>query len=67
DYIVLKTANDVIVHYEGIPSQSVQDAIFACQKTMMPERLEDATREAKRQGYITGEQAVQLFKKLEQA
>lgn len=67
DYIVLKTANDAIVYYEGIPSQSVQDAIFACQKTMMPERLEDATREAKRQGYITGEQAVQLLKKLEQA
>jgi hypothetical protein len=32
---------------------------------MMPERLEDATHEAERQGYITNEQAEALLKELE--
>jgi hypothetical protein len=66
DYIRLIKANDSVVQYEGIPSQSAYDAIRACQKTMMPERLEDATREAERQGYISNKQAAALFKELEQ-
>ena len=65
EYIVLVKADDAITHYEGIPSQSVYDAILACRKTMMPERLEDATQEAERQGYITNNQARTLRKELE--
>jgi predicted transcriptional regulator of viral defense system len=67
EYIVLIKAEDTATRYEGIPSQSAYDAIRACRKTMMPERLEDATREAERQGYITKEQATALLKELEQA
>jgi predicted transcriptional regulator of viral defense system len=66
EYIILVKANDVVAHYEGIPSQNAHDAIRACRKTMMPERLEDATREAERQGYITNDQAAALLKELEQ-
>jgi predicted transcriptional regulator of viral defense system len=64
EYIVLSKADDAVTHYEGIPSQSAYDAIRACRKTMMPERLEDATREAERQGYITNRQATELLKEL---
>lgn len=65
EYIVLIKADDELTHYEGIPSQSAHDAILACRKTMMPERLEDATREAERQGYITNDQTAELLKELE--
>lgn len=67
EYIVLIKDNGKVTHYEGIASQSTYDAIRACRKTMMPERLEDATREAERQGYITNKQAVELLKELERA
>lgn len=66
-HIVLINADDAVAYYEGIPSQSVFDAIRACQKTMMPERLEVATNEAERQGYITSEQAKALLRVLGQA
>jgi len=42
-----------ITSYEGIPSQSVFSAIIACKATVMTERLEDAVREAQKQGLIT--------------
>ena len=41
------------VEYEGIPSQSVFDAILACKNTVMSERLIEAVDEAKRQGLIS--------------
>lgn len=66
-YIMLVKADDEVAHYEGIPSQSVHDAIRACRRTMMPERLGSAVREAERQGYITDEQARELFKELRQS
>jgi len=65
DHIVLVKANDNVTYYEGIPSQSLTDAIAACKKTMMPERLEEATREARRQGYITEKQRDELLEILE--
>ena len=66
EHIVLIKADDAVTHYEGIPSQSAYDAIRACRKTMMPERLEDATREAECQGYITIHQAEAVLKELAQ-
>lgn len=39
--------------YEGIPSEPVAEAICTCHGRLMPTRLEDATREARRQGYVT--------------
>jgi len=65
DHIVIVKANDDVTHYEGIPSQRLTDAIAACKKTMMPERLEEAAREAGRQGYITEKQLDELLKILE--
>ncbi|MEG0303584.1 MAG: type IV toxin-antitoxin system AbiEi family antitoxin domain-containing protein [Gordonibacter sp.] len=65
EYIVLVKTDGAITHYENIPSQSAYDAIRACRETMMPERLEDATREATRQGYITNKQATELLEELE--
>jgi predicted transcriptional regulator of viral defense system len=65
EYIRLIKADDAVTRYEGIPSQSVYEAILACRKTMMTERLEDVTREAERQGYISKKQAIALLEELE--
>jgi predicted transcriptional regulator of viral defense system len=51
--IFRKEDADQIVHYEGIPAQSVFDAILTCKTTLMKERLEDAIIEAKKQGLIS--------------
>ena len=67
DHIVVVKAHDETTRYEGIPSQSVSDAITACQKTMMPERLEEAVNEARRQGFITDAQKTELLRSLGRA
>jgi predicted transcriptional regulator of viral defense system len=41
------------VEYEGIPSQSVYDALISCRATVMKERLIVAVSDAERQGLIT--------------
>ena len=41
------------VKYDGVPCQSVFDALRVCTHTMLPERVRAATREAMRQGFIT--------------
>jgi len=38
--------------YEGIPSQSVFEAILVCKGRVMTDRLIEAVREAERQGLI---------------
>lgn len=38
--------------YEGIAAEPVADAIRSCQGRMMPERLQQAASEARRQGYL---------------
>ena len=45
------------VEYEGIPCQSVFEAIFVCKGTVMSERLADAIDDAARQGLITKAEA----------
>ena len=45
------------VEYEGIPSQSVFEAIMICRNTVMTDRLVDAIREAERQGLISSAEA----------
>ena len=42
-----------ITRYEGIPCQRVKDAILACRKTMMPERLAEAASRARAEGLLT--------------
>jgi len=67
EHIVVIKASDGVTYYEGIPSQIVSDAIDACRKTMMPERLEEAVSEARRQGFITDAQRANLLKSLGRA
>ena len=50
-----KILNDV--EYEGIPSQSVLDALLVCKGTVMTERLIEAIGDAERQGLITSTEA----------
>lgn len=51
-------------HYDGIPCQSVYDAIVACKGKMLPERLAAAAAEARRQGLISGEEHRSLMEGL---
>lgn len=44
---------DTITAYEGIPSQSAQEAIASCKGKMMADRLIEAAKEARERGYLT--------------
>lgn len=50
--------------YEGIPSQSVADAIRACRRTVMPERLMDAVEDARDKGLLKEREAADLRREL---
>ncbi|WP_165248118.1 type IV toxin-antitoxin system AbiEi family antitoxin domain-containing protein [Adlercreutzia sp. ZJ141] len=50
--------------YEGIPSQSVYDALVACKGRVMPERLLDAARDAKERGLVRDDEYRRLRKEL---
>lgn len=50
--------------YEGIPSQSVADAIRACRRTVMPERLMDAVEDARDRGLLKEREAAELRREL---
>jgi predicted transcriptional regulator of viral defense system len=55
---------DEITQYEGIPSQSIPDAIRSVRARMMLERLEAAVIEARRKGLITKNEERVLLKEL---
>jgi len=65
EHIVVVKANDNVNHYEGIRSQNLVDAVLACKRTMMPERLVEATNEASKQGFISKTQKDELLEMLE--
>lgn len=50
--------------YEGIPSQTVADAIRSCRGKMMDERLRDATYTARAKGYLTRTEEQELLEEL---
>lgn len=50
--------------YDGIRSQRVADALRECRGSVMPERLADAARQARRQGLITAREYDSLEKEL---
>lgn len=50
---------------EGIPSQTIIAAIKSCKGTMMPERLIEATRNARTKGLITADEEAELMDFLE--
>jgi predicted transcriptional regulator of viral defense system len=56
-----KPVDQVVVH-EGIPSQRVADALLECRTSIMTERIEDAAKEAERQGLITNKDADSIRK-----
>jgi predicted transcriptional regulator of viral defense system len=49
--------NVQLTHYEGIPSQSVFDALLSCRDSIMSNRLLDAVNESRSQGLITESEA----------
>ena len=51
--------------WEGIPAQSVADAIRACKRSVEPDRLADATLDARKQGLITETEKDELLGDLE--
>lgn len=51
--------------YEGVPSQSVADAIRSCRGKIMDDRLRDATKNARKQGLITQLEERELLEELE--
>lgn len=50
--------------YEGIPSQRVADAIEACVGSVMAERLVEAAKAAKAEGFVTSDEYDKLMKEL---
>ena len=62
--VITRNSNEQITWYEGIPSQTVAEAIRACKPTMMSDRLLDAVREARKQGLINEREAIQLTKEI---
>jgi len=65
-YIVTITRknDEQVTLYEGIPSQSVANAIRANRKTMMSDRLLGAIQEARKQGLISKKEAADLSKEI---
>ncbi len=49
-----------VTEYEGIPSQTVGAAIRSCMGKIMPDRLREAVREARRQGLLRKDEAEKL-------
>jgi len=56
--------DDPPTQYEGIPSQSIANAIRAARSSIMVERLRDATRNARREGLISRYDETTLLKEL---
>jgi len=67
EWISLAVADkgEVPIVYEGIPSQSVGDAIRYCRKSVMKERLIDAIHAAVREGLISQAAGIALRKELD--
>jgi predicted transcriptional regulator of viral defense system len=61
---VLRRDGDDVVKYEGIPTQSVANAILICRTSVMAERLNDAIIDAKRQGLISENEANKIKKEM---
>jgi len=62
--IITRHDRDQVVHYEGIPSQSIFEAILTCKTSVMRERLKDAVDEAFRQGLINEQEAITARKEI---
>lgn len=63
--VIRQSGKNSIVQYEGIPSQSIHDAIISSKGKMMRERLEAATLEARRKGLISEKEKDTLLLELD--
>ena len=59
---IFRKSIDQVVHYEGIPSQSVADALLECRELIMPERILNATKDAEQQALISKKEASTIRK-----
>ena len=50
---VVPMQNKTLTCYEGLPSQTITEAILDCRHRVMNERLKEAVRDARREGLIT--------------
>ncbi len=55
---------DKTTFYEGIRSQRIADAIRDCRKSVMPERLAEAAKQARREGLVTAKEFDELEREL---
>lgn len=55
-----------VARYFGVPSQRAADAIVACKKTVMTDRLREATSRGRENGYITASEARTIEKELDE-
>lgn len=62
--LMKSSGDDIIAFYEGIPSQSVASAIRSARHTMMDERLKDAAKKEREQGYLLKEEYDELDKEM---
>lgn len=58
--LVPQNEHAFVTCYEGIPCQSVKDAILACKNTIMPDRLREAVKRARAEGYLTKREMEEL-------
>lgn len=57
-------SDKMVTSYEGIPSQSIAEAILECRGVVMEERLKSAIEDARREGLITKDEFERLRKEL---
>lgn len=57
---------DDVTWHEGIPTQCIPAAIRSCRGSVMPERLADAARSARKQGLIGEDEEQELLEELEE-
>lgn len=62
--VVQRPSGEPTTVYEGIPSQSVYDAIRSCEGSLMGGRLRQATENARRNGLLTRNQHERLMEEL---
>jgi hypothetical protein len=69
DYIrvIAANPNTEVTRYEGIPAQTVADAIRDCRGIVMTERLLPAVEDARLQGLVSEQEAKKLRKEIKSA
>ncbi len=51
--VIERRGDDAVADFAGIPCQKLPDALLQCRTSVMEERLEDAAKTARSQGWLT--------------